>query len=1413
MARGSYLGKISAIVSINTASVRPSLNTAAKDVDQWAKRADSSIRGAAQSYERALKGIFTPLQRLQAAIKTANSNPLSFQIQNAQAFTQLAKATEQIAKPLGQVQSQFAGLANSVQAELLPVLQSAQKQTTSLFNAISSGAKVSDRDLENTAARVQRLTAAIARANEAQSLARGGRTGRELAFVAPRVQDELSRSSQLSQRAAEAPVSLRADPSFRQRIEELDQLRQGIVRYQAAVDRRQVLGLDTREAQAQLDSLIRRSADARRAIEQVTSGSDSQLIARAKAQQEFYAESERLQKQAAADSAAPLIARARAEQEYYAESERLQRQAAADAAAPLIARARAEREFYSESRRLQNEAAADAAAPLIARARAEQDFYTESKRLQEQAAADAAAPLIARARAEQDFYAESQRLQKQAATDAAAPLIARARAEQDFYAESERLQKQAAADEAAILIARARAQQEFEAERDRLQKQAAEDSATPLIRRAQADRATAIDFGLDLDAPRRQIEVLRGSIVSLKGQIDGLPASLRTQFVPAIFEAERNLERLAQQPAAAAEEIARAEAELNRLSASATRASRALNFRRSLGGENIEDFNLNLQERSLNGYTAQLRVLQDSLSRTSAEARGPAVASFIALQNAISAAFEEGRLDSENARGEIRRLTNEAVRAAAEVAGVSRGGLARQITRAGDIGRGGFDKFSLALNQAAFAVDDFLSSTGGLEFKLRAISNNITQLAFVLGGTTGLFAGLAAVIGGQALVAITRWVNEGRTAADQTKALNDALTRQKSLAEDLRQAFESLGDTLTRDAFSPAAQQANQFRREIEEIVEKQKELREARLSDLDPTVQRERATQGSLQRRLDTETDIGRRVALQQQIEESRRREREAARAAAAAPAANGAQAAVAIERAGQALFDQRTRGEDTVTPRDTAVLEAARARAGNAARGGGPQAIRDALVQQRDALFASGAAETDAAVAESLRELEALIRSLENPIRRAVDALAVSVLEGAQKTADALARAQQSIVDAGLPQSRIAREADAVAKNLKEIADQITPEADEATIAALKQQEEALRKNAAALESAARSVELFSAGLDRNSRQLSDTVLQEADSREMQARRNLNAAAGSVFLDRGIADGSISSLSGGVAPSLRANGVRNRERRFEEAQEDRRRARAELARRRSVQQEFELTRSSAVRQFEEDALSGNLGDQAKQLIEQRDKARAAIEGGGLDAGQMATQERNLAQAMAGLAAIFAESPIAASLERWSNSIDAAAQRAAEVTQRIEDERASVSRGEELSKTPGQRAREELDQQLQDIRNFFSQAAEESTGLPEDVAEIRAKMEEALNRTTEDAKRSVAPAVFALQDAVQNAILQGPSRAALNAADVSTMEGSRELNRLLRGDDPARDVNLLELQKQTKLLEDLVEREPPPII
>jgi hypothetical protein len=98
-------------------------------------------------------------------------------------------------------------------------------------------------------------------------------------------------------------------------------------------------------------------------------------------------------------------------------------------------------------------------------------------------------------------------------------------------------------------------------------------------------------------------------------------------------------------------------------------------------------------------------------------------------------------------------------------------------------------------------------------------------------------------------------------------------------------------------------------------------------------------------------------------------------------------------------------------------------------------------------------------------------------------------------------------------------------------------------------------------------------------------------------------------------------------------------------------------------------------------------------------------------------------------------------------------------------------------------------------------------------LVDVRAR-DEAINRFLGDRIRQEAPLIAGFSDEVANALLQGPSRAALQASDASTLQGQQELNRLLRGEDPARDVNLVELQKQTRELERLVQlaEQGPPV-
>jgi len=268
---------------------------------------------------------------------------------------------------------------------------------------------------------------------------------------------------------------------------------------------------------------------------------------------------------------------------------------------------------------------------------------------------------------------------------------------------------------------------------------------------------------------------------------------------------------------------------------------------------------------------------------------------------------------------------------------------------------------------------------------------------------------------------------------------------------------------------------------------------------------------------------------------------------------------------------------------------------------------------------------------------------------------------------------------------------------------------------------------------------------------------------------------------------------------------------RRQDEANADRRRAEADVQRAQAGQQEFEQRRRRSVRQFEARAGGGTLGQEAQGLIRQRDQAQAV-----LDSGTASIQEqRQAADTLAGVNAqleqLFQNSALGMALAEFADGLDAASQAAVELDRQIRDQRALSERGRDLTLTPGERAAEELNQQIAAIRQYASDAAEESSGLPEDVAKIRNRMNEAIGRAEEDMVRQVAPMITGMADSVRNAVLAGPSRAALNASDVTTTQGQQELNRLLRGDDPAREVDLVALQREAnRLLEVIAKKEAP---
>ena len=576
-----------------------------------------------------------------------------------------------------------------------------------------------------------------------------------------------------------------------------------------------------------------------------------------------------------------------------------------------------------------------------------------------------------------------------------------------------------------IGVVRARAVDESQRQREDAESQI----AVPLedLRRSAAGLPDAFR-GVSLMSPLRQVNLLEGGINSMMSQLERLPLPIRQHFLPAIQAAEQEFIRLrALGPAATAEEIENAANNMRALGAAAGRATQGAAFADRLGGRNQQELNLNIQAQSLNGYQAQLQILMQTLGRVSQEARGPAVASFLQLQAAIQAAFENGTLDTQVVRDQIRALTADTVQATSRVANVGQRGLARQLERAGDVGRRGIDNYSLALNQAAYAVDDFLSSTGGIEFKLRAISNNVTQLAFILGGTTGLFIGLGAVIGGQLAVGLYKFINNGRTAEDTTKALNDALARQKSLAAELAQAYRSLGDALSRNTFSAGAEQAKSFTKQLDEARDKQQAIRRERLAGVDVGVQGERALQNARQKALEASSIPGERAGIQAEINLSRNRERglteQAVRRAGQSPNVEDIREALLEFGRRQTAIDQ-LRTEGTATPsREQQLIDriAAELRPGdNFGNLSRLQDARGVLARQAQKTFLGFRTPDANNAAQTQQDIAGFIASIESSLESGISRSANNLIDASRRPALLLARAQSDVaaaIERGVP------------------------------------------------------------------------------------------------------------------------------------------------------------------------------------------------------------------------------------------------------------------------------------------------------------------------------------------------------------------------------------------------------------
>jgi hypothetical protein len=1315
------LGRISTVLAVNAKPLQSGLNLAKGELETFASTVKSRLTSAGNSAERALKGMYTDFQRLERAVKAANSQQLNLKVQNPKAILDVARATERIAKPVGDAQKQFSALSQTVQSALLPVLQSGQKQAENFFDAISRGVKVTERDFANTEARINRVVQAISRANEAGQATRSLATGQELRFQNPEFLRSTSRAAQLQQQAAQlSPEAISG---------------RGIV---SLIGQQRVAADEAERLRATID----RIAVTRRGDAQVAQQAYSQQLA---ALERINGE---LEQQIALANNASGAAGAAASRQGAFDNRELDRRSGVlarrnannfeDATAGLLGPRNAQAETFARE--------------TEAQARARELSRTTELRSQFVALPPAVQQSLEQERAALNNIAN-------AARDGAAGVETLAQANdrmaQSIATATSRLEEQAAAAR----------QQAMQAANQRLN--VLQEDSSPI--EGMASALTGRN-----NPSRRVLDQLGGSIDSLRNRVSGVGETLAGDLGPTVDNLTTRFQNMARQGVGvAAEEARRLSQEVAGINAALNnRQSIGQQFESSFGGAGRAGLSLGVDERSLRGIGAQIEFVQGRLSTLRQEVRGPVIAALDAFRVRSQQLFEGGAINTDAGRRQLRLLQDELARTLSAAGGGSVRRINEQLRRVGDIARGSFGNVGLAIQQAIFAFDDFFSVTGGLDQRIRAAGNNISQLGFILGGTAGLIGGVLVSALAQAAAGLVKWANSGAGSVEIAKALNERLERQKSLLGEITSGFNELADGVGENAFSEASRRAADFEARLTSVIDKLKEFRDSAATALNADVFMADGVVESRQGRLREAGTLPLAAARQALLRDAERSAEQARVRARSAPA-------MSRQELQDAFGGGYTAPASTTNEMLRGTLEE---RQSDLAR------VVDSWFYtfvtpfeqanaRRQIVIVSRA--RDNLVATIASNIEQITRGVVGPAARRFDATA-------NRTGEMLGRANE----VGGPSGDVTTARDALEGDTRAFRDALTRlgkaaaagrETEVQSLAkfleALSRSVVAREREARALLAAANASARFVEVLGRL-REANDAIFGDISNVASQARRDALQAAGS-------ADSGLSRRSDADFAQARSDRLQQELR----AAEDRRTA-AESALR------------DAERRFRFESPDPSI----RQLVNEAASLRSVIESPQTAPQAAASARQRELFVNDQLNRAFASSPMGRALQ---DQVDEAARAAGSVLARD----SMITQGRELSMTPGERSARELEDNLRRINAFFDDEVQR-LGFPfQGREEIEQRREEARRRLIADQMRNAAPAIFGLADSVANAVLQGPSRAALQATDVSTVEGSRELTRLLRGDDAAKDqANLVELQREANRLLDIIANAPAPV-
>jgi hypothetical protein len=190
----------------------------------------------------------------------------------------------------------------------------------------------------------------------------------------------------------------------------------------------------------------------------------------------------------------------------------------------------------------------------------------------------------------------------------------------------------------------------------------------------------------------------------------------------------------------------------------------------------------------------------------------------------------------------------------------------RAMNARGAMSFGGMASFQLAMQQGLFAIDDFMSSTGGIEFKLRAIGNNISQLGLNIGqsglipgltATGGLFLGMGTMMLAHTIPALLKYANIIEDdAIPAGEVLNESLKRQEKAAEALTDTYKELGKSLRQIGMSGEGLKGLEREETLKNLGEQSVASSQERLASLSPEFLKSEQNIAKIKKKLETEAN-----------------------------------------------------------------------------------------------------------------------------------------------------------------------------------------------------------------------------------------------------------------------------------------------------------------------------------------------------------------------------------------------------------------------------------------------------------------------------------------------------------------------------------------------------------------------------